>query len=236
MNTVENRIVDPAQWDEIGPLLDGGILRPYGELRRMPYYAPPGFYADDSVIAFQPGWDGQEGSDPVHWYAPDWPTVAEVREKIASLLVSSWLVQDRDDAGGFFLGDEPGSVETPWGTVPARVIFAPRKGNDMPWENLASVLDDVDHANANAGFIAWRLRNALHPRVKTKFHLNPDGALVVVFHIKGDEDDIPVFLWNKDGSPRSGQVQEYERSAYCYEIYPLPTEADLENFLAQVAE
>jgi len=232
----EDRVVDPSQWDEIGPLLDGGILRPYEELRRMPYYAPPGFYADEKVLAFQPGWDGQEGSDPVHWYAPDWPTVAEVREKIASLLVSSWLVQDRDDAGRFFLGDEPGSVETPWGTVPARVIFAPRKGNDMPWENLNALLADVDHANANAGFIAWRLRNALHPRIKTKFHLNPDGALVVVFRIEGNPGDIPIFLWDKDGSPRHGEVQEYEPGAFIYESYPLPTEADLEAFLAHVAD
>ena len=170
--------VDPSRWDEIGPLLDGGVLRPYGELKRMPYYAPPGFYADGDVLAFQPGWDA------VHWYGPNWPTVAEVRERIASLLISSWLVQDRDDASRFFLGDEPGSIITPWGVVPARVIFARRKGLDAPWENLASVLADVDHAHANAGFIAWRLRNALHPRVKTKFHLNPDGALVVVFRIE----------------------------------------------------
>ena len=236
MTNVNNIIVDPSRWDEVGPLLDGGILRPYEELRRTPYYAPPGFYADDSVIAFQPGWDGQDGNDAVHWYAPDWPTVAEVREKIASLLVSSWLVQDRDDAGGFFLGDEPGSVETPWGTVPARVIFAPRKGNDMPWENLSALLADVDHAHANAGFIAWRLRNALHPRIGTEFHLNPDGALVVVFHIKGNPGDIPVFLWAAAGRPRGGQVQEYEPGTFIYESYPLPTEADLETFLAQVAD
>lgn len=228
--------VDPSQWDDVGPLLGGGILRPYEELRRMPYYAPPGFYADEQVLAFQPGWDGQDGCDAVHWYAPDWPTIGQVREKIASLLVSSWLVQDRDDAGQFLLGDEPGSVETPWGKVPARVIFAPRKGNDMPWENLASVLDDVDHAHANAGFIAWRLRNALHPRVKTKFHLNPDGALVVVFRIEEIPGDIPVFLWAADGRAQGGQVQEYEPGAFIYESYTLPTEADLETFLAQVAD
>lgn len=227
--------VDPSRWDEVGPLLDGGILRPYEELRHMPYYAPPGFYADDTVLAFQPGWDGQEGGGPVHWYGPDWPTVAEVREKIASLLLSSWLVQDRDDAGRFFLGDEPGSVETPWGVIPARVIFAPRKGNDMPWENLNALLGDVDHAHANAGFIAWRLKNALHPRIKTKFHLNPDGALVVVFRLwAGADYDVPVFVWNADGSPRGGEVQEYEPGGAVgvYDTYPLPTEADLETFLA----
>lgn len=238
MNTtdVNNMIVDPGSWDEVGPLLDGGILRPYEELRRMPYYAPPGFYADEQVLAFQPGWDGQDGSDAAHWYAPNWPTVAEVREKIASLLISSWLVQDRDDANKFLLGDEPGSLEAPWGTIPADILFAPRKGNDMPWENLASVLADVDHAHANAGFIAWRLRNAPHPRVKTEFHLNPDGALVVVFRIEGNPGDIPVFLWAADGRAQGGQVQEYELSAFIYESHPLPTEADLETFLAQVAD
>lgn len=227
--------VDPSRWDEAGPLLGGGILRPYEELRHMPYYAPPGFYADEQVLAFQPGWDGHDGNDPVHWYGPDWPTVGQVREKIASSLLSSWLVQDRDDAGGFFLGDEPGSLETPWGVIPARVIFAPRKGNDMPWENLNALLADVDHAHANAGFIAWRLRNALHPRVKTEFHLNPDGALVVVFRLwVGADYDVPVFVWNADGSPRGGEVQEYEPGGAVgvYDTYPLPTEADLEAFLA----
>lgn len=202
----------------------------------MPYYAPSGFYAGEQVLAFQPGWDGQDGNDAAHWYAPNWPTVGQVREKIASLLISSWLVQDRDDASRFSLGDEPGSIITPWGVVPARVIFARRKGLDAPWENLASVLADVDHAHANAGFIAWRLRNALHPRVKTKFHLNPDGALVVVFRIEGNPGDIPVFLWAADGRARGGEVQEYEPGAFIYESYPLPTEADLEAFLAQVAD
>lgn len=225
--------VDPSRWDEVGPLLGGGILRPYEELRRMPYYAPPGFYADDTVLAFQPGWDGQDGGDAIHWRSSR-PTVAEVREQIASLLVSSWLVQDRDDASRFFLGDEPGSIITPWGVVPARIIFARRKGNDAPWENLASVLADVDHAHGNAGFIAWRLRNALHPRVKTKFHLNPDDALVVVFRIEGSPGDIPVFLWNEDSTVRGGEVQEYEPGGAVgvYDTYPLPTEADLEAFLA----
>lgn len=224
--------VDPSRWDEVGPLIGGGILRPYEELRRMPYYAPPGFYADGDVLAFQPGWDGQDGGDAVHWYGPDWPRVGRVRERIASLLISSWLVQDRADANKFLLGDEPGSIVTPWGTVPAHVIFARRKGNDAPWENLNAVLDDVDQAHGNTGFISWRLRNALHPRIGTEFHLNPDGALVVVFRIKGGENDVPAFLWAADGSPRGGQVQEYERGAYIYEVYPLPTEADLEAFLA----
>lgn len=225
--------VDPSHWDEIGPLLGGGILRPYAELRRMPYYAPSGFYADEQVLAFQPGWDGQDGNDAAHWYAPNWPTVGQVREKIASLLISSWLVQDRDDAPLFRLGDEPGSVETPHGIVPARVVFAPRKGNDAPWENLAAVLDDVDRAHGNRGFIAWRLRTALPARVRTKFHINPDWGLVVEFHIQGNDYDIPLFLWGEDGTPRGGEVQEYkpDGAAGIHEIYTLPTEADLEVFL-----
>lgn len=232
--------VDPSRWDEIGPLLDGGILRPYEELRRMPYYAPPGFYADEQVLAFQPGWDGQDGGDAVHWYGPNWPTVGQVREKIASLLVSSWLVQDRDDASRFFLGDEPGSIITPWGTVPARVTFAPRKGNDMPWENLRAVLDDVDAALGagapeHGGCVDWRLRNAVPPgSVKTEFSRNPDGALAVVFRIRGNDRDVPVFLWNEDSTVRGGEVQEYEPGGAVgvYDTYPLPTEADLEAFLA----
>lgn len=229
--------VDPSHWDEVGPLLDGGILRPYAELKYMPYYAPPGFYADGDVLAFQPGWDGLDGDEVPHWYGPHRPTVGQVRERIAGLLVSSWLVQDRDDAPLFRLGDEPGSVETPHGIVPARVVFAPRKGDDAPWENLNALLADVDHAHGNAGFIAWRLRNALHPRVKTKFHLNPDGALVVVFRIERNPGDIPVFLWAADGTPRGGEVEEYEPGGAVglYESYPLRNEADLEAFLALAA-
>lgn len=233
--------VDPSRWDEVGPLLGGYPLRPYEELQRDPYGALPGFYAgernDVPVVAFQPGWDGQDGGEATHWLGLPRPTVAQVRERIASLLLSSWLVQDRDDAGRFFLGDEPGSLETPWGVIPARVIFARRKGDDAPWENLASVLADVDRAHGNRGFIAWRLRNALHPRIRTEFHLNPDGALCVVFHVKGNDDDVPVFLWNADGTPRDGEVQEYEPGAPdLYEVYPLLNEADLESFLACITD
>lgn len=232
--------VDPSHWDEVGPLLDGGILRPYEELKRMPYYAPPGFYASENVLAFQPGWDGQDGEGAVHWYGPGRPTVAEVREKIASLLLSSWLVQDRPDAGRFFLGDEPGSIATPYGTVPARVVFAPRKGNDAPWENLNAVLADVDAAleagaRPTGGFVDWRLRNAIRAEsIKIKFSRNPDGALAVVFRSRGNDYDVPVFLWGADGSPRGGEVQEYEPGGAVglYESYPLRNEADLEAFLA----
>lgn len=241
MNTVENRIVDPSHWDEVGPLLGGGILRPYEELRHMPYYAPPGFYADDTVLVFQPGWDGQDGGDPVYWDGDARPTVAEVRERIASLLVSSWLVQDRGDANAFYLGDEPVAIVTPWGVIPPYVIFAPRgsREDDTPWENLRAVLADVDAAlEAGAppcgGFVYWRLRNGLSASVKTKFSKNLDGALAVVFRIRGNDWDVPVFLWNEDGSPRNGEVEEYEPGGAVglYESYPLRNEADLEAFLA----
>lgn len=230
---IGNRIVDPSRWDEIGPLLDGGILRPYTELKRMPYYAPPGFYADAGVLAFQPGWDGQEGQDAVHWYGPDWPTVGQVREKIASLLVSSWLVQDRDDAGGFFLGDEPGSLETPWGVIPAHVVFVRRKGNDMPWENLNAVLADVDRAlEAGAspadGYVGWRLGNVVPGTIHTDFSRNPlDGTLVARFTPKRD-GYVVVFLWAADGTPRGGVREEYEDGAVgLYDAIPVPREEDL---------
>ena len=91
--------VDPSRWDEVSPLIGGFTLRPYAELQKDPYYALPGFYAGERdgfpVLAFQPGWDGVDGEDAVHWKAP-WPTVAQVREAIASSLLSSWLVQDRE--------------------------------------------------------------------------------------------------------------------------------------------
>ena len=242
MTNVNNIIVDPSRWDEIGPLLDGGVLRPYGELKRMPYYAPPGFYADGDVLAFQPGWDGQDGGDAVHWYGPGWPTVAEVRERIASLLISSWLVQDRDDASRFFLGDEPGSIGSPWGLIPSYVLFARRNtvGDDAPWENLRSILADVDAALGagapeHGGFVGWRLRNSVPARTKMEFHLNPDGALIAVFRFWRDASyDVPVFLWNADGTPSGGEVEEYEPDGAVglYESYPLGNEADLEAFLA----
>ena len=233
----ENLVVDPSRWDEVGLLLGGGILRPYEELRRMPYYAPPGFYADDTVLAFQPGWDGQDGNDAVHWYAPDWPTIDQVREKIASLLVSSWLVQDRGDAGGFFLGDEPGSLETPWGVIPAHVVFARRKGNDMPWENLASVLADVDAAlgagvDPQDGYVGWRLRNTVPQTYRTYFSRNPlDGGVLARFTPKRDGYVI-VFLWDADGRARGGVREEYEDGAVgLYDAIPVPGEEDLGSAL-----
>lgn len=145
MNTgIGNPIVDPARWDEVGPLLGGYPLYSYEELRRDPDGALPGFYAGERdgepVLAFQPGWDGIDGGEVPHWYGPGWPSVEQARDRLAGLLVSSWLVQDRDDANKFFPGDEPGSIAAPWGTIPAHVLFAPRKGDDAPWENLAAIL------------------------------------------------------------------------------------------------
>lgn len=229
--------VDPSRWDEVGPLLGGGILRPYEELRRMPYYAPPGFYADDTVLAFQPGRDGQDGEDAIHWRSSR-PTVAEVREQIASLLVSSWLVQDRDDASRFFLGDEPGSIITPWGTVPARVIFAPRKGNDMPWENLDAILRHVDAAlgvdritgDAVRAFVEWRLRTPVPPRTRAVFYPRDGGGLQVVLYprhpLRPAADNV-TFLWGADGRPLGGEREEYEWGAVgLYDAIPVPPSAD----------
>ena len=231
--------VDPSRWDEVGPLLDGGVLRPYGELKRMPHYAPPGFYADDTVLAFQPGWDGQDGNDAVHWYAPDWPTIDQVREKIASLLVSSWLVQDRDESG-FFLGDEPGSIVTPWGPIPARVIFAPGKGNDMPWENLNAILGHVDAARTLKGiaaeaapvkaFVEWRLSAPVPPRTRAVFYSRDGGGLQVVLYprtpLRPAADNV-TFLWGADGRPLGGEREEYEWGVVgLYEAIPVPPSAD----------
>nr|DAV97425.1 MAG TPA: hypothetical protein [Caudoviricetes sp.] len=232
---IGNRIVDPSRWDEIGPLLDGGILRPYEELRHMPYYAPPGFYADEGVLAFQPGWDGQEGQDAVHWYGPDWPTVDQVREKIASLLISSWLVQDRGDAGRFFLGDEPGSLETPWGVIPAHVVFAWRKGNDMPWENLDAILRHVDAGRGIEGaamkaFVEWRLRTPVPTQTRAVFYARNDGGLQVVLYprhpLRPAADNIS-FSWGPGGSPLGGEREEYEIGAVgLYDAIPVAATED----------
>ena len=240
MNYVDDndRIVEPSRWDEIAPIIGGFTLRPYEELRQDPDYAPPGFYADEQVLAFQPGWDGQDGSDAVHWNSR--PSVAEVRERIASLLVSSWLVQDREDAARFFLGEEPGSIRTPYGVIPDYVIFARSNNiyNDAPWENLRAVLADADKALTNGapthgGFVDWRLRNAVPPHLKVDIHRNPDGAIVAVFRQR-EADDVITFLWDADGSPRGGEVQEYGRCGLvdACDAYPLRGEADLENVLA----
>ena len=242
MTNVNNIIVDPSQWDEIRPLLDGGILRPYTELKRMPYYALPGFYADEDVLAFQPGWDGQDGCDAVHWYAPDWPTVGQVREEIASLLVSSWLVQDRGDAAGFFLGDEPGSVETPWGAVPAAIVFAPpspeNEDADAPWDNLNAILRHVDKARSVTGaapdamkaFVDWRLASPVTTRTRAVFYARDNGALQVVLYprhpLRPASDNVS-FSWGPDGSPLGGEREEYEFGAVgLYDAIPIAPAED----------
>ena len=217
-------ILTADNWTEAVSLLGGYPVRPYKVLAANPYCARPGFYEiedeADAGFAFQPGWSGQDGGDAVYFHFSDRPTLGEVREAIASRLVSSWLVQDRGDAGRFFLGDEPGSIETPWGAIPAYVIFARRStvGDDAPWENLQAVLGDVDKALANGapaagGFVDWRLRNGVTPRVKVDIYHNLDGAIVAVFRQR-ENNDVATFLWNADGSPRSGEVQEYERQGF----------------------
>lgn len=240
---VNNMIVDPDNWDEVGPLLGDYPLRPYNVLARDHCGAQPGFYENEEVLAFVPGWGGIDGGDAVYFHFADRPTVAQIRDGIASRLVSSWLVQDRDDAADFYLGND-GSIEAPWGIIPADVLFALRRGvveDDAPWENLSSILDDVDKALANGaspadGFVGWRLAHTVPARVKTEFYRNPDGALVVTFRIRGNEHDVVIFMWSPDGSPKGGEVQEFEREGVVglYDAYPLPAEADLEKFLAQV--
>lgn len=222
-------IVEPSRWDEIAPLIGGYPLKPYGELHRDSYNAAPGFYAGESlgrpIIAFQPGWDGVDGDGAVYW-VPSRPTVAQVRERIASLLVSSWLVQDRDDSNLFYLGDD-GSIEAPWGIIPPHVLFAPRgSGDDAPWENLAAILGDVDKAlEAGApphdGYVDWRLRNTVPATIRTDFSLDPDGDFGAHFTPARD-GYVVVFLWAADGTPRGGVREDASRA-----VFPFPEEADL---------
>lgn len=231
-------IVDPSRWDEVSPLIGGYPLRSYEELQKDPYYALPGFYAGErdgrSVVAFQPGWDGQDGEDAVHW-GPSRPAVAEVRAVIASLLISSYLVQDRDEPG-FFLGEEPGSIVTPWGTIPARVVFAPHplvdKDRDEPWENLEVLLRCVDKARSITGaapdavkaYIGWRLGAVIPPRTDIRIHAWPDGALqIVAFPSVSRSNDNVCFTWGADGSPAGGEREEYEVGAFgLYDVIPVP--------------
>lgn len=234
MNT-NNMTVDPDNWDEISSLIGGYDLRPYRALAADPYYAPSGFYENNDVLAFLPGWDGIDGGDAVYWYDPPRPTVAQVREAIASRLVSSWTSQDRDDFTSFHLGEEPGSIVTPWGVIPAEVIFAPRGSgcDDVPWENLNAILGDVDKAlEAGApdadGYVGWRLGNVVPATARTDFARNPlDGALVVRFTPRRD-GHVVVFLWAADGRARGGVREEYEDGAVgLYDAIPVPGEGDL---------
>lgn len=238
MNT-NDLIVDPFRWDEIGPLLGGYPLRPYKVLAADPYYAQPGFYWNDEVIAFQPGWDGQDGGDAVHW-ADARPTVAEVRERIASLLVSSWLVQDRDDANAFYLGDEPGSIVTPYGITPVGVLFAPSENedDDAPWDNLDAILRHVDAAlvvnritgDAVRAFADWRLRTPVPARTRAVFYARGDDGLQVVLYprhpLRPAVDNI-AFTWGPAGEPLGGEREEYEEGAVgLYDAIPVAATED----------
>ena len=151
MNSDPNMILTADNWIEAVPYIGDYPVRPHRILHNDSYYAPAGIYEiedeADAGFAFRPGWDGQDGSDAIYFHFSDRPALGEVRERIASLLVSSWLVQDRDDAPRFGLGDEPGSIRTPWGTIPAGVVFAPSENEDAdaPWENLRAALRQHVH-------------------------------------------------------------------------------------------
>lgn len=240
MNT-NDLIVDASRWDEIRPLLGGYPLRPYKVLAADPYYAQPGFYWNDEVLAFQPGWDGQDGGDSVHW-ADARPTVAEVRERIASLLVSSWLVQDRGDAARFFLGEEPGAIVTPYGVTPAGVLFTPpspeTEDADAPWENLDAILRHVDAAlgvdritgDAVRAFVDWRLRTPVPARTRAVFYARERGGLQVVLYprtpLRPAADNI-AFIWGPAGEPLGGEREEYEIGAVgLYDAIPVAATED----------
>ena len=109
---VNNMIADPDNWDKIAPSLGDYPLRPYNVLAADPYYAQPGFYWNDEVLAFQPGWDGIDGGDAVYWYDPPWPTVARVREALKrQSLTAVWepegITVRRKDRTVVIHGDEP---------------------------------------------------------------------------------------------------------------------------------
>ena len=91
--------------------------------------------------------------------------------------------------------------------------------------------------SAKTGFEAWREKNPSLP-APDEFHIMRDGNLKVVWKDieHGWYSLYASFTWAADGTPRGGEVQEYERDACIYDVYPLPTEADLETFLARVAD
>lgn len=234
-------ILTAENWTEAMPLLGGYPVRPYMMLVEDFYYAPSGFYDREDAFLFQPGWGGVDGSEPVLFRFEDRPTLGEVRERIASLLVSSYLVQERDDAPRFGLGDEPGSIVAPWGTIPADVIFAPHpledKDRDEPWENLDAVLTDIDRvfeacaAEAAAGaYVDWRLRAVVPANTGIRFRADSTGALHVVLYPGGVSrpDDNVHFTWGADGSPLGGEREEYEEGGFVglYEAIPVAATED----------
>lgn len=237
MNT-NDLIVDPSRWDEIAPLIGGYDLRPYKVLAADHYHAESGFYWNDEVLAFQPGWDGQDGGDAVYW-ADARPTLGEVRERIASLLVSSWLVQDRGDAAGFLLGEEPGSIVTPYGVTPADVLFTPpspdNEDADAPWDNLDAILRHVDAARGIEGaamnaFIEWRLSAPIPSRTRAVFYPREQGGLQVVLYprhpLRPAADNVS-FSWGPDGEPLGGEREEHEEDAVgLYDAIPVAATED----------
>lgn len=234
-------VLNAENWTEAVPHLGGYPVRPYMMLVEDFYYTPPGFYDREDAFLFQPGWGGVDGNDPVLFRFEDRPTLGEVRERIASLLASSYLVQERDDAPRFGLGDEPGSIVAPWGTIPADVIFAPHpledEDRDEPWENLDAVLTDIDRvfeacaaASAAGAYVDWRLRAVVPANTGTRFHADSTGALHVVLYPDGVSrpDDNVHFTWGADGSPLGGEREEYEVGGFVglYEAIPVPPSED----------
>lgn len=232
-------ILTAENWTEAMPLLGGYPVRPYMMLAEDFYYAPSGFYDREDAFLFQPGWGGVDGSDPILFRFEDRPTLGEVRERIASLLVSSYLVQERDDATRFGLGAESGSIVTPWGVIPARVVFAPSDNEDAdaPWDNLDAILRHVDAGRGIEGaamkaFVEWRLRTPVPPRTRAVFYPREQGGLQVVLyprHPLRPATDNVMFLWGADGRPLGGEREEYEWGVVgLYEAIPIaPTEDDL---------
>lgn len=245
MNPDPNTELTAENWTEAVPHLGGYPVRPYMVLVED-YYAPPGFYDRGDAFLFQPGWGGQDGDDPIAFRFEEKPTLGEVRERIASLLVSSYLVQDRGDASRFFLGDEPGSIRTPWGTIPASVVFATRldqdEDADAPWDNLNAILGHVDAARTLNGiaaeaapvkaFVEWRLGAPVPSRTRAVFYARDNGGLQMVFYprhpLRPAADNVS-FSWGPDGEPLGGEREEYEEGAVgLYDAIPIaPTEDDL---------
>ena len=246
MNPDPNTVLTHDNWTEAVPHLGGYPVRSYMVLVEDYYYAPAGFYDRGDAFLFQPGWGGQDGSDPVAFRFEDRPTLGEVREHIASLLVSSYLVQDRGDAPRFHLGEEPGSVVTPCGVIPASVVFATRPDQDEDadalWDNLASVLRHIDAARALNGiaaegpavkaFVNWRVSTPVPSRTRAVFYARDNGGLQVVLyprHPLHPAADNVSFIWGPDGTALGGEREEYEWGAVgLYDAIPVaPTEDDL---------
>lgn len=231
-------ILTADNWTEAVPYLGNYPVRPYMVLVEDYYYAPPGFYDREDEFLFQPGWGGVDGNDPVLFRFEDRPTLGAVRERIASLLVSSYLVQDRGDASRFFLGDEPGSIRTPYGVIPADVLFAPSKNEDAdaPWENLNAILRHVDAGRGIEGaamkaFVEWRLRTPVPTQTRAVFYARNDGGLQVVLYprhpLRPAADNI-TFIWGPDGEPLGGEREEYEEGGFVglYDAIPVPPSED----------